>query len=92
MKHMACLGLVAALATDAENLFVLLSAKGLNPKIYVAARAAEQSAEEKMRRAGANFEESNFADDRFYRRGCAGARGFEIFRAARRERQRKPVR
>ena len=47
-------GLVAALATDAENLFVLLSAKGLNPKIYVAARAAEQSAEEKMRRAGAD--------------------------------------
>jgi len=47
-------GLVAALATDAENLFVLLSAKGLNPKIYVAARAAEESAEEKMRRAGAD--------------------------------------
>src|SRR6476469_2256813 len=28
-------GLVAALATDADNLFVLLSAKGLNPGIYV---------------------------------------------------------
>ena len=47
-------GLVAALATDADNLFVLLSAKGLNPNIYVAARAAEESAEEKMRRAGAD--------------------------------------
>lgn len=47
-------GLVAALATDADNLFVLLSAKGLNPRIYVAARAAEESAEEKMRRAGAD--------------------------------------
>jgi voltage-gated potassium channel len=47
-------GLVAALATDADNLFVLLSAKGLNPKIYVAARAAEEGAEEKMRRAGAD--------------------------------------
>jgi len=47
-------GLVAALATDADNLFVLLSAKGLNRKIYVAARAAEESAEEKMRRAGAD--------------------------------------
>jgi voltage-gated potassium channel len=47
-------GLVAALATDADNLFVLLSAKGLNPKIYVAARAAEESAEAKMRRAGAD--------------------------------------
>jgi voltage-gated potassium channel len=47
-------GLVAALATDADNLFVLLSAKGLNPKIYVATRAAEEGAEEKMRRAGAD--------------------------------------
>jgi voltage-gated potassium channel len=47
-------GLVAALSTDADNLFVLLSAKGLNPKIYVAARAAEESAEAKMRRAGAD--------------------------------------
>ncbi|MBZ5585684.1 MAG: potassium channel protein [Acidobacteriia bacterium] len=47
-------GLVAALATDADNLFVLLSAKGLNPNIYVATRAAEEGAEEKMRRAGAN--------------------------------------
>jgi voltage-gated potassium channel len=47
-------GLVAALATDADNLFVLLSAKGLNPKIFVAARAAEEGAEEKMRRAGAD--------------------------------------
>ena len=47
-------GLVAALATDADNLFVLLSAKGLNPRIFVAARAAEEGAEEKMRRAGAD--------------------------------------
>jgi len=47
-------GLVAALATDADNLFVLLSAKGLNPGIYVATRAAEEGAEEKMRRAGAD--------------------------------------
>jgi voltage-gated potassium channel len=47
-------GLVAALATDADNLFVLLSAKGLNSRLYVAARAAEEGAEEKMRRAGAD--------------------------------------
>jgi voltage-gated potassium channel len=47
-------GLVAALATDADNLFVLLSAKGINPGIYVAARAAEEGAEAKMRRAGAD--------------------------------------
>jgi voltage-gated potassium channel len=47
-------GLVGALATDADNLFLLLSAKGLNPKVYVAVRAAEEGAEEKMRRAGAD--------------------------------------
>jgi voltage-gated potassium channel len=47
-------GMVAALATDADNLFLLLSAKGLNPKIGVAVRAAEEGAEEKMRRAGAD--------------------------------------
>ena len=47
-------GLVAALATDADNLFVLLSAKGINPNIYVATRAAEEGAEGKMRRAGAD--------------------------------------
>jgi len=47
-------GLVAALATDADNLFVLLSAKGLNPRIYVSTRAAEEGAEAKMRRAGAD--------------------------------------
>ena len=47
-------GLVCALATDADNLFVLLSAKFLNPGIYVATRAAEESAEDKMRRAGAD--------------------------------------
>ncbi|HEY7391422.1 MAG TPA: NAD-binding protein [Bryobacteraceae bacterium] len=47
-------GLVAALASDADNLFVLLSAKWLNPRIFVAARAAEEGAEEKMRRAGAD--------------------------------------
>ena len=47
-------GLVAALSTDADNLFVLLSAKGLNRNIYVATRAAEEGAEDKMRRAGAD--------------------------------------
>jgi voltage-gated potassium channel len=47
-------GLVCALATDADNLFVLLSAKYLNPRIYAATRAAEEGAEDKMRRAGAD--------------------------------------
>lgn len=47
-------GMVCALATDADNLFVVLSAKALNPHVYVATRAAEEGADEKMRRAGAD--------------------------------------
>jgi len=47
-------GLISALATDADNLFVILSAKNLNPKLFVATRAAEEEAEEKLRRAGAD--------------------------------------
>jgi voltage-gated potassium channel len=47
-------GLVAALATDADNLFLILSAKGLNPDLKVAARANEDQSEPKLRRAGAD--------------------------------------
>jgi voltage-gated potassium channel len=47
-------GLVSALATDADNLFVILSAKSLNPRLTVVTRAAEEEAEEKLRRAGAD--------------------------------------
>ena len=47
-------GLIAALTTDADNLFVILSAKTLNPGLKVAARAGEEEAEQKLRRAGAD--------------------------------------
>lgn len=47
-------GLVAALATDADNLFLILSAKGMNGGIQVATRAGEEEAESKLRRAGAD--------------------------------------
>jgi voltage-gated potassium channel len=47
-------GLIAALATDADNLFVILSAKNLNAKLTVVTRAAEEDAEDKLRRAGAD--------------------------------------
>lgn len=47
-------GLVAALATDADNLFLILSAKTLNPGIRISARAGEEEAENKLRRAGAD--------------------------------------
>jgi len=47
-------GLISALSSDAENLFVILSAKSLNPLLNVATRGAEEEAESKMRRAGAD--------------------------------------
>ena len=47
-------GLIAALPSDAENLFIILSAKALNPKLIVATRASEEEAGEKLRRAGAD--------------------------------------
>jgi voltage-gated potassium channel len=47
-------GLIAALATDADNLFLTISAKTLNPTLNVAARVVEDEAEQKFRRAGAD--------------------------------------
>jgi voltage-gated potassium channel len=47
-------GLIAALGTDADNLFVILSAKTLNPLLNLAARVAEEESEQKLRRAGAD--------------------------------------
>jgi voltage-gated potassium channel len=46
-------GLVAAISSDAENVYVTLSAKVLNSQIHIAARASDDQAEEKLRRAGA---------------------------------------
>ncbi len=47
-------GLVAVLSTDAENVFTTLSAKVLNPGLYVVARAVEEETESKLKKAGAN--------------------------------------
>ena len=46
-------GLVAAISSDAENVYVALSAKVLNPQLVISARASDEQAEEKLRRAGA---------------------------------------
>jgi voltage-gated potassium channel len=48
-------GLIATLATDADNLFLILTAKTLNSRLQLSARVSEESSEEKMRRAGADF-------------------------------------
>jgi voltage-gated potassium channel len=46
--------LVAALADDADNLFVTLTARGLNPKLFIVARARVASSEQKLQQAGAD--------------------------------------
>lgn len=46
--------LVAALGSDAENLYTVLSAKTLNPKIRAIARASTEEAVKKLQRAGAD--------------------------------------
>jgi voltage-gated potassium channel len=47
-------GLITVLPTDAENLYVVLSARGINPGLQIVARAVEDGAEQKLMRAGAN--------------------------------------
>jgi voltage-gated potassium channel len=47
-------GLVAVLDSDADNVFATLSAKALNPAIFVVARAVEEETEPKLLKAGAN--------------------------------------
>jgi voltage-gated potassium channel len=48
-------GLIATLASDADNLFLILSAKSLNPDLCLSARVAEEASAQKLKRAGANF-------------------------------------
>ncbi len=47
-------GLISVLPTDAENLYVVLSAKVLNPDLSIVARAGEEGSEQKLLRAGAD--------------------------------------
>jgi len=46
--------LIAALPSDAENLYTVLSAKSLNPQIRAIARASTEEALKKLQRAGAD--------------------------------------
>jgi len=47
-------GLISVLPTDAENLYVVLSARGLNPNLTIVARAGDEGSEQKLMRAGAD--------------------------------------
>jgi voltage-gated potassium channel len=47
-------GLAACLPDDADNVYVVLTARDLNPQLHIVARAAEEEAQAKLLRAGAN--------------------------------------
>ncbi|NOK61593.1 MAG: potassium channel protein [Chloroflexi bacterium AL-W] len=47
-------GLITAVASDAGNVYITLSARALNPHLFIVARAATTEAEHKLTIAGAN--------------------------------------
>lgn len=47
-------GLVAVASSDPVNVFIVLTARGLNPNLYIVARSVLQENEGKLLRAGAN--------------------------------------
>jgi len=47
-------GLIAVAPTDPDNTFIVLTAKGINPKLFVVARSIKTEDEPKLRRAGAD--------------------------------------
>ena len=47
-------GLIAAVSTDAENVYAVLTARVLRPDLFIIARVESEDAESKLRRAGAD--------------------------------------
>jgi voltage-gated potassium channel len=47
-------GLITALDSEADNVYITLTAKGLNPRLFVLARAGRIGSEKKLLRAGAD--------------------------------------
>ena len=47
--------LVAATGSDADNVYITLTARGLNPSLRIVARASRADAEDKLQRAGADM-------------------------------------
>ncbi len=46
--------IICALPDDADNVFIVLTARSLNPKLNIISRASEDHAEKRLRMAGAN--------------------------------------
>ena len=47
-------GLISVVNSDAENVYVVLSARGLNPDLYIVSRATEEKTIKKLKAAGAD--------------------------------------
>ena len=47
-------GLIAVASTDEANVFIVLTARVLNPELYIVARSIREENEDKLRRAGAD--------------------------------------
>lgn len=47
-------GLIAAVSTDAENVYAVLTARVMRPDLFIIARVESEDAEHKLRRAGAD--------------------------------------
>ena len=47
-------GLIASLSRDSYNVYTVLTARGMNPELYIVAKAIEKGADEKLKKAGAN--------------------------------------
>ena len=53
-------GIVCVLSSDAENLYVILTARELNPDIFILSRSEGEESEQRLLRAGANRVESPY--------------------------------
>jgi len=47
-------GLISVVTSDTENVYITLTARGLNPDLYIMSRSGEEGSEIKLMRAGAN--------------------------------------
>ena len=47
-------GLISVVTSDTENVYITLTARGLNPDLYIMARSGEEGSDIKLNRAGAN--------------------------------------
>jgi voltage-gated potassium channel len=53
-------GLVAVVGSDADNVYIVLTARSLNPQLFIVARGEEPGSEQKLLRAGADKVESPY--------------------------------